>query len=107
MNNFFINKVKLLRRNLPRNAGDPLALVKRLMSNRRCNFSFKCVHPDEIDKIIDNLKNSKSCGSDNIDTYIIKLAKEELVPCDQLVHHPAALSRYLEDIKDDSSSQEG
>ena len=80
MNNFFINKVKLLRRNLPRNAEDPLALVKRLMSNRRCNFSFKCVHPDEIDKIIDNLKNSKFCGSDNIDTYIIKLAKEELVP---------------------------
>ena len=50
------------------------------MENRSCNFSFKCVHPDQIDEIITNLKQSKSCGLDNIDTYIIKLAKHELVP---------------------------
>ena len=80
MNNFFVTKVRLLRANLPRNVGDPLVLVKRLMTNRKCSFNFKCVHPDEVAKIIENLKNSKSCGSDNIDTYIIKLAKDELVP---------------------------
>ena len=80
MNNFFVSKVRLLRSNLPRNAGDPLALVRRLMANRTCCFSFKPVHPDEVAKIIDNLKNSKSCGSDDIDTYVVKLAKDELVP---------------------------
>ena len=80
MNNFFVNKVKQLRQNLPRNVGDPLALVRKLMRTRNCSFEFKSVHPDEVNEIIKNLKNSKSCGTDNIDTYIIKLAREELVP---------------------------
>ena len=80
MNTFFVNKVRLLRENLPQNAGNPLTLVQKLMENRTCSFSFKCVHPDEVSKIIDNLKQSKSCGTDNIDTYIIKLAKYELLP---------------------------
>ena len=80
MNDFFINKVKLLRQNLPRNTGDPLVLTRRLMRKRQCSFQFRSVHPDEIKKIIKNLKNSKSCGTDNIDTYIIKLASEELTP---------------------------
>ena len=80
MNDFFVNKVRRLRENLLRNPGDPLALVKRLMGARECRFQFNSVHPDETDKIIANLKNSKSCGSDNIDTYIIKLARKELVP---------------------------
>ena len=29
---------------------------------------------------LNNLKNSKSCGLDNIDTYIIKLIKHEILP---------------------------
>ena len=80
MNSFFINKVRLLRENLPRDAGDPLILVKKLMQHRTCSFSFKGVHPDQISKIISNLKTSKSCGTDDIDTYIVKLAQAELVP---------------------------
>ena len=80
MNNFFVNKVKVLRQNLPNDAGDPLALTRRLMSERQCSFKFTSVHPDEVNKIIENLKNSKSSGIDNIDTYIIKLARKELVP---------------------------
>ena len=71
MNNFFVNKVKVLRQNLPNDTGDPLALTRRLMSERQCSFKFSSVHPDEVNKIIENLKNSKSCGIDNIDTYII------------------------------------
>ena len=68
MNNFFINKVRLLRNNLPPNPGNPLILVKKLMENRKCTFKLKCVHPDKIGEIIDNLKHSKSCGIDNIDS---------------------------------------
>ena len=36
--------------------------------------------PDKIDKIIQELKNSKACGLDGIDTQIIKMARKELVP---------------------------
>lgn len=80
MNTFFVNKVRLLRKNLPQVAGDPLHLVRELMKHRTCSFSFKGVHPDQISKIISNLKTSKSCGTDDIDTYIVKLAQAELVP---------------------------
>ena len=41
---------------------------------------FKSVHPDEIDKIITNLKATKYCGVDNIDYYLIKLASKKLFP---------------------------
>ena len=80
MNNFFVDKVRLLRSSLPQNVGNPLTLVRRFMGKRICTLSFRSVHPDEISKIIDNLKQSKSCGNDNIDTYIVKLAKSELIP---------------------------
>ena len=80
MNAFFVDKVRLLRENLPLNPGNPLTLVNRLMEERTCKFSMKCVHPDKIMKIIDNLKQSKSCGVDNLDSYIIKMAKHELTP---------------------------
>ena len=34
MNNFFVNKVKDLRKNLPIDPGDPLENVRRIMRNR-------------------------------------------------------------------------
>ena len=80
MNTFFIEKVRNLRKSLPTNVQDPLTLTRRLMKNRKCNFILKCVHPDEVKKIISNLKLSKSCGLDDIDTYVIKLVANELVP---------------------------
>ena len=36
--------------------------------------------PEAVDKMIVKLKNSKSCGLDNIDTYILKLARTYIVP---------------------------
>ena len=80
MNEYFVSKVKQLRENLPDVPGNPLNLVKNLMKNRSCSFTFKPSHPDEVLKLITNLKATKSCGVDNIDAYVIKLAKHELLP---------------------------
>ena len=80
MNEFFINKVQNLRANLPPSNMNPLELLRNLMKNRKCSFYLKPVHPDEIEKIISGLKSTKSCGLDNIDSFVIKLAKNELVP---------------------------
>jgi hypothetical protein len=74
MNEFFVNKVRNLRANIPTCRKDPLERLQSLMANRNCVFSFKAVHPDEVKKVIDNLKNSKTCGVDNIDSFVIKLA---------------------------------
>ena len=38
------------------------------------------VHPDTVRKIILWLKNSKSSGIDNIDTYSIKLMVDDILP---------------------------
>ena len=80
MNEFFVNKVAHLRNNLPLNQGDPLALVQQLMVNRNSFFQLQSVHPDQVLKIISNLKSSSSCGLDSIDSRVIKLAKKQLVP---------------------------
>ena len=43
-------------------------------------FQFSPVTPDLVDNIVFNLKNSKSCGIDNIDCYILKLIREQITP---------------------------
>ena len=50
------------------------------MENKMCKLELQPVHPDNVMKIISSLKNTKSCGIDDIDSSIIKLAKNELVP---------------------------
>ena len=80
MNSFFTAKVNNLRANLPPSQYSPLSLVRKLMENRTCSFSLQPVHPDKVEKIIASLKSTRSCGLDNIDSFILKLAKDELVP---------------------------
>ena len=80
MNTFFVTKVENIVKSLPVTNYDPFRLVKNIMKNKVCSFELAPVHPDQIDKIISNLKNSKSCGLDTIDCSVIKLAKKELVP---------------------------
>ena len=43
-------------------------------------FNLTTVHPDEIMEIISRLSNSSSFGLDNIDSYVIKLIKNEITP---------------------------
>ena len=50
------------------------------MRNRTATFNIEAIHPDKTLEIISKMKNSKTVGIDNIDAYIIKLAKLELTP---------------------------
>ena len=70
----------MLRNNIPPSNGDPLQLVSKLMQNRQCLFKLDPVHPNQTHEIISKMKSTKTCGIDNIDSYIIKLAKLELTP---------------------------
>ena len=82
-NSYYISKVRDIRRQLPEE-GDPTATLRKLMESRPHprpeGLTLKAVGPQEIDKIIRNLKHSKSCGLDNIDTYILKLIRPYIVP---------------------------
>ena len=46
---------------------------------RQRNFSFQAVKPDDVLKVIKSLKNSKSTGTDYIDTYVIKLVAQDIL----------------------------
>ena len=79
-NTYYINKVKEIRKNMPRQKNDPLCTVKQMMYGRNIqSFSLSSVSPDEVDKIIKDLKNSKASGVDNLDTYILKLTRKHIV----------------------------
>ena len=80
MNHFFVDKVARLRAGIPANDDDPLKTIKEVMRDRQCNFTMRSVTPDEVQKIIKSLKHSKSTGLDYIDTSVIKLAANELLP---------------------------
>ena len=77
-NDFFIDKINQIRSNLPAPIADPLSKLRSLMMGRQCSFKLDIVHPDQVDKIISNLKNSSAFGLDQIDTSIIKLVKAEI-----------------------------
>ena len=79
MNEFFIKKVEDIRKEIPAEVENPLDLARKIMRNRNCLFKFEPVHPKEVSEIIDNIKATKSCGLDEIDSSIIKLAKVELL----------------------------
>ena len=51
-----------------------------MMKDRTAVLSLSCVHPDAVRNILLGLKNSKSSGVDNIDTYIIKLMVDDILP---------------------------
>ena len=47
-----------IRRNMPRQKNDPLSTLKRMMTGRTLSFSTSAVSPEEVDKVIRNLKNA-------------------------------------------------
>ena len=79
-NEFYINKVKSIRQNMPAQKKDPLDTLRKKMQGRTQTFTPAPVTPDQIEKIISSLKNSKASGVDEVDTYIIKLVKSDIVP---------------------------
>ena len=75
MNSYFVSKIKTIAANLPPSQVDASAFTAKIMRYRNCKFSLHAVHPDGVDKVISKLKNSKTCGMDTIDTYVLKLAR--------------------------------
>ena len=79
-NQYYIVKVKTIRENMPAQSQDPLATLRQRMQGKSQPFCPAPVSPDQVEKIITSLKNSKASGVDMIDTYILKLVKSKIVP---------------------------
>ena len=80
MNNYFVYKIASIQQGLPSQTVDPIKTLQKIMQGRNSSCSLFCVHPDTVKKISMGLKNSKSSGIDNIDTYIIKLIVNYILP---------------------------
>ena len=78
-NKYYIDKVHTIRNDLQGHNKDPLDLLKNKLEGNQATFSTQSISPDQVEKIITQLKNSKSSGLDNLDTYILKLAKSVIV----------------------------
>ena len=65
---------------MPAQKEDPLTCLRQRMQGKTKIFSPSPVTPEQIEKIISNLKNSKASAIDFIDTFIIKLIKTDIVP---------------------------
>ena len=68
-NNYYINKVKDIRKNMPKQKKDPLATLKKIMAGKDVNFTLSAISPDDVDKILNDLKTFKASGVDNLETY--------------------------------------
>ena len=81
MNEFYVKKVADIRAALPPPTEDPLARLRIIMAGSTApEFTLQPVHPDTVDKIVRSLRNSKATGLDYIDTHILKLVRNEIVP---------------------------
>ena len=75
-----MDKAHTIRNNLNGHNRDHLEITRRKLEGNQATFSTQDISPDQVDKIIGQLKNSKSSGLDNLDTYILKLTKKVIVP---------------------------
>ena len=80
MNQFFVEKIDNLINKIPASNKDPVDGMKSSCNFINTEFKLRFVHPDEVSKIINSMRSGRSCGLDNIDTFIIKLAQYELLP---------------------------
>ena len=79
-NEFFVNKITKIRANIPPQTADPLDKSKSLIKDRQSISRLKCALSDTVEKILYSLKNSKSFGLDNIDTFSLKLGAKYIIP---------------------------
>ena len=88
MNNFFIKKVKRIRENIAP-VHENLEDCTKVMIDKRCDLKLQHVSIKTIEKIIQNLKNSKSLSVDELDSFSVRLASKFIATP---VHHLVTLS---------------
>ena len=88
INKFFINKVKLIRDGimyLP----NSFTKCKEIMEGKNCKLGLGHVTLSKVNKLLKNLKNSKSTSIDELDNFCVKIAADEI---DRPLHHIITLS---------------
>ena len=88
MNEFFIEKVQLIRRGL-RRVSEKLEECRRIMMGKKCSLKLSHVSVETVRKLLTNLKNSRSTSVDELDNYAVKLSADHIAAP---LHHIITLS---------------
>lgn len=81
LDNFFMNKVNTIRdQMLPVSGGLSDSIIKRkIMKDNVCNFEFKKIGEEEVEKRLYSVNSDKPCRIDHLDGRLLKLAVECIV----------------------------
>ena len=88
MNEFFIEKVQLIRNGL-RRVPKRFEECRKLMKNKSCSLSLRHVTVQTVKKLLLNLKNSRSTSVDELDNFAAKLSADHIA---EPLHHIITLS---------------
>ena len=88
MNNFFIDKVKLIRDGID---WMPNTFTKcyQIMTGKKCTLNLTHVSREKVLKLLKGLKNSKSTSIDELDNFCVKIAADVIA---SPLHHIISLS---------------
>ena len=88
MNQFFIQKVQIIRNGI-QHLPNLFSQCKNIMRDKKCKLDLKHVPISKVNKLLKNLKNSRSTAIDELDNYCVKLSADLI---DKPLHHIITLS---------------
>ena len=83
MNNFFIQKVRLIRNGIS-HIPNRLTKCLEIMESKSCKLSMKHVSVSKVNRLLKTLKNSKSTSIDELDNFCVKIAADVIA---EPLHH--------------------
>ena len=88
MNQFFIDKVRLIRASMGQVVTN-MGQCMKIMENKRCVLGLQHVYVEKVRKLLSGLSNSKSLATDELDNFSVKTAAEVIA---RPLHHIITLS---------------
>ena len=100
MNLALLSKVAKTVRSIKKNETDPLLNYAKVMSGKSCKLELKTISMSDLQKVLSNMKTSRSAGNDGISIQLIKQFKKELMgPILNLVNSSIRNNKYPTPLK--------
>ena len=88
MNEFFLEKVRNIRIGIP-HLGNSFTECKSIMKSKTCKLGLSHVSLSKVNKLLKNLKNTRSTAVDELDNYCVKISADIIT---RPLHHVISLS---------------
>ena len=100
LNDYFQNKVKKIKSNIPQQKSDPMIHYRKMVKNPKNKLYLTEINMHQFDLIYSKLKKSSSTIDDGISMSMINMMKEEIKPLLlNLVNSTIRTNKYLKKLK--------